>query len=260
MAVPPADTARPSAVFQHLPADVRQTLARYVKEITSIFGPGLQSVVLYGSAARGEYQAERSNLNLMLILEPLELSTLRQYAGTHRRWAKEGIVVPLLLTPDDLRRAVQIFPLESVEIQEPHIVLAGKEPFHDLSIDRARLLMQCKQEIHGNLIRLRQRLIEGGGSPEAMAILLPLSLTALLPCLRGVLRVRRRTPPMETDSLLQEIEVNFAMDLIGCKEAWQLKRAVITVGPAEMPRLCERYLASLTTLLDKVTSLKEPTT
>jgi hypothetical protein len=256
---PPSDAAYLSAAFQRLPPEIRQTLARYVEEASRIFGQALQSIVLYGSAARGEYQPDRSNLNLALILEPLELPALRQYAITHRRWAKEGIIVPLLLTPDDLRRAMQIFPLESVELQEPHVLLAGKEPFQDIPIDRAQLLRQCKQEIHGNLIRLRQRLVEGRISAEAIAILLPLSLTALLPCLRGVLRAQGHRQPMDTESLLQRSEADFTLDLTACKEVWQLKRAVITIGPAEMARLCERYLTSLTSLLDKVAALKEPT-
>jgi hypothetical protein len=247
-----------SVASQSLPSEVRQRLIGYHKDLLSIFGPALQSVILYGSAARGEYLEDRSNLNVLLILGSIELSALRQHGRAHRRWSKEGIVIPLLLTPEELRIAAQIFPLEYVEMQDTHLLLAGKDPFEDLPIDLSRLLLQCKQEVHGNLIRLRQRLVEGGASSEAIAMLLPLSITSLLPCLRGLLRVFDRMPYLGTEALLKRMEANLQMDLTACKDAWQLKRAVITPGSAEFPRLCERYLAALTSLNQKVAVLKEP--
>jgi predicted nucleotidyltransferase len=255
-----ADQGSPhtSVASQSLPPEVRQRLTGYHKELLSIFGPALQSVVLYGSLARGEYLDDRSNLNVLLILGSIELSALRQYGRAHRRWSKEGIVVPLMLTPEELHATAQVFPLEYVEMLDPHVLLAGKDPFEDLPLDRSRLLLQCKQEVQGNLIRLRQRLVEGGATSEAMAMLLPLSITALLPCLRGLLRVFDRTPYLGTDALLKRVEADFQIDLTACKEVWQLKRALITTGSAEVPRLCERYMTALARLNEKVAALKEP--
>jgi hypothetical protein len=243
-------------VLHRLSRDVRQVLIGYLKDIGDIFGPALQSVVLYGSAARGEYLIDRSNLNLLLMLTSTDVEVLRRYGQRHRPWSKERIVVPLMLTPGDLKDAAQLFPLEYAEMQDQHVVLAGEDPLMGLTIDLGRLWLQCRQEMEGNLIRLRQRLVEGVGSPEAIAILLVLSLTTLLPCLRGVLRVNRQSLPTTTDALLDRLKADFDLDVSAFKEIWDLKRTVITPGPAEFPRMLERYLASLVALRLKTDAMK----
>ena len=50
-------------------------------------------------------------------------------------------------------------------------------------------------------MRLRQRFVEGGGTEEATTMLLPLSLTALLPCLRGVQRLAGQPALYQSDAL-----------------------------------------------------------
>jgi hypothetical protein len=121
-----------------------------------------------------------------------------------------------------------------------------------LQIELNRLSEQCAQEIMGNLIRLRQRHVEGLGNAEAEAILLPLSLTALLPCLRGLCRAARRPVPPSTDALLGDLGANFGVDSAIFLEVWHLKKGLISPGPAEFPRLFERYLSSLQRLATQV--------
>jgi hypothetical protein len=243
-------------MLHRLSREVRQVLLGYLKDLSDILGPALQAVILYGSAVRGEYLPDRSNLNLLLVLETFDVELLRRYSKRHRPWSKERIVVPLMLSQTELKDAAQLFPLEYAEMQDQHVLLAGDDPLMDLMIDLERLWLQCRQEIAGNLIRLRQRLVEGAGSPEAIAILLVLSLTAVLPCLRGVLRVRGRSVPLTTDALLERLSDDVDIDLSALKEVWDLKRSVITPGPAELPRMLERYLTCLRALRLKADGMK----
>lgn len=242
--------------LQKLPAEVRQTLHAYLKEIQNLFGSNLESVVLYGSAARGEYLSDRSNFNLLFLLRTVDSAVLPRYAKLHRQWNKERIVVPLMLTPDELRDSAEMFPLEYAEMQDYHVVLAGEDPFEHLPIDLAGLLVQSRQEISGNLVRLRQRLVEGGGSPEAIAILLALSITSLLPALRGLLRAIGRSHRNTTEALLTQAESELDLDLSALKEAWNVKRERSTPGPIELPRLFERYTSCLAALREKANMMK----
>jgi hypothetical protein len=244
-------------MLQRLSRETRQVLLGYLKDISEILGSALQSVVLYGSAVRGEFLPDRSNLNLLLVLRTFDVELLRRYSKRHRPWSKERIVVPLMLSATELKDAAQLFPLEYAEMQDQHLLLAGDDPLMGLTIDLERLWLQCRQEIAGNLIRLRQRLVEGAGSPEAIAILLGLSLTTLLPCLRGILRVRGRSVPLTTDVLLERL-TELDIDVSAMKEVWDLKRSVITPGPAELPRMLERYLTSLDALRSKTHAIKVP--
>ena len=160
-----------------IPSDVQQLLQRYVKETTALLGRQLEGILLYGSAVGSEFLPGRSNLNLLLMVSGYEREGMRRYAKAHKRWSREQFVVPLVVTEADLTKPGTVFPLEYLEIQEQHRVLWGRGPFIGLRIDRTHLAYQVQQGIQGNLVRLRQRFIEGGGTEEAMAMLLPLSLT-----------------------------------------------------------------------------------
>ncbi|MDR4471927.1 MAG: hypothetical protein MRJ92_04500 [Nitrospira sp.] len=85
-----------------------------------------------------------------------------------------------------------------------------------------------------------------------MTMLLPLSLTALLPCLRGLQRLAGQPALYQTDALLTGIRAMTGLDLVGLGDVLDFKRGIISPGPVEV-RGCERYadnLAALTAVID----------
>ncbi len=235
-----------------IPESVRETLRPYLAQAQALFGTALEAVILYGSAAGGEYLPGRSNINLLILLARQDTDLLKQYAALHKRWKKEQIVVPLFLTQAELRLSVELFPLEYLEIQEQHVLLAGRDPFPEIRIDGRNLRLQCEQELRGNLLRLRQRFVEGGASTEAITILLPLSLTALLPCLRGLLRAAGNPIGRSSEDVLKAVQQQWNVDCSAFQDVLSLKRGIIGPGPAEAPRLFDRYAATMQTLVDKL--------
>lgn len=239
-------------VIDGLPDEYQQHLRAYVKDVQRVYGEALEGVLLYGSAVRGEFLPGRSNLNVILVVKSAQADRLKAYSALHRRWAKEQIVVPLFMTQADLPATALAFPLEYLEIQEHHRLLAGQDPFVGFRVDQRHLLAEVLQGLRGNLLRVRQRFIEGGGTEEAITILLPLSLTAILPCLRGVQRLLGRPVLSHGEPLLHDIEATVSTDLSGLRDAWLLKRGQISPGQKEIPRLMERYLESFERLVQAV--------
>ncbi|MEY4527314.1 MAG: hypothetical protein RL768_1033 [Nitrospirota bacterium] len=239
-------------VIDGLPDEYLQQLRAYVKDVQRLYGDALDGVLLYGSAVRGEFLPGRSNLNVVLIVKSARADQLKKYGAVHRRWAKEQVVVPLFVTQADLPAMSLVFPLEYLEIQEQHRLLAGQDPFVGFKVDQRHLLAEVLQSLRGNLLRVRQRFIEGGGSEEAITILLPLSLTAMLPVLRGVQRLLGRPVLSQGEPLLKDFETFLSIDLSGLRDAWLLKRGQISPGQKEIPRLMERYLECLERLVQAV--------
>jgi len=235
-----------------IPESVRETLRPYLAQVQKLFGDALEAVILYGSAAGGEYLPGKSNINLLFLLARQDTELLKQYAALHKRWQKEQIVVPLFLTQAELQSSLELFPLEYLEIQDQHVLLAGRDPFPEFRIVLKNLRTQCEQELRGNLLRLRQRFVEGGASTEAITILLPLSLTALMPCLRGLLRAKERQVERSAEGVLQAVEKEFGIDTAAFHDVLNLKRGIISPGPAEAPRLFDRYASALQTLIEKL--------
>ncbi len=243
-------------VPKHLPAEVRQTLRLYLAEVRQLFGQALEAIILYGSAAGHEFLPDRSNLNILVLLAKQDTALLEQYAKIHKRWGKERVIVPLFLTLQELQSSAALFPLEYLEMKDQHVLLVGHDPLPTLHVDQRNLGLQCEQALRGNLLRLRQRFVEGGGKQEAILILLPLSLTALLPCLRGFLRIKGLSVPAKSDGLFDQLQSQLGIDPAGFREVLSLKRGQSTPGPLEVPRLFDRYVASLEGLIQRGEQLK----
>ncbi len=215
-----------------------------------------QAIIVYGSAARGEFLEGYSNVNVLVVLERITQPVLQQWSGIHKQWAREKIVAPLFLTHTDLQQSSDVFPLEYLDIKECHVLLEGRDPFPELHVDPTNLFFQCRQETHANLLRVRQCYVEGWGRIEAIQTVLPLSLTSLLPCLRGLYRLLNRPSNMKSQEVLEELQTTLSVEPSVFQEVWRLKRGLSTPGKHELPKLLERYLAGLGQLVDKVDSMK----
>jgi hypothetical protein len=244
-------------LIEGLPNDIQKRLQTYVKEVTGVFGEQLEGMLLYGSAVRGEFLPGRSNLNILLLVSSYDSAVLKQYSAVHRQWSKEQILAPLFLTEEELHRSAAVFPLEFLEIQEQHRVLVGRDPFIGFHVKTDRLREAVVQGLTSNVLRLRQRYVEGGGGEEATMILLPLSITAILPLLRGVQRLLGRPVLSHSDAVIEDVAAQLKLDLQGLLDTWLFKRGQISPGPHEVPRLFDRYLQAATVLTRAVEQLPQ---
>jgi hypothetical protein len=235
--------------IEGLSEGTHKLLKSYVNDVVKTYGNELEGVLLYGSAVRGEFMPGRSNLNMLLVMSSYDLIVLKKYNGIHTRWSKEQVVVPLFLTAADIQSSASVFPLEYQDIHDCHRLLWGQDPFVGLHLDSRHLAMEVLQALRGNLLRLRQRLVEGRSTEEAITILLSLSITGLLPVLRGLLRLLNRPVLAHGEPLLKDLESQLNVDLSGLRDAWLLKREQISPGQKELPRLMDRYIESLTRLV-----------
>jgi len=235
-------------VIDGLPESTQKLLRRYVQDVANAFNDHLEAVVLYGSAVRGDFLPGRSNLNILLFVSSYAVPVLSQYTAVHKQWSKELVVAPLFLTKDDLQASATVFPLEYQDIHDCHRLLWGQDPLVGLAVAPRYLAGEVLQSLRGNLVRLRQRLVEGGGTAEAMLILLPLSITSLLPVLRGAQRLLDRPVLSQGVELLTDVQACFEMDLSALHDVWLLKRGRISPGQKEVPRLMDRYMDDLARL------------
>ncbi|MDB4948276.1 MAG: hypothetical protein JWM27_925 [Gemmatimonadetes bacterium] len=163
---------------------------RLAGDLEKAYGDELVSVVLYGSAARGEYHEGISDLNVLVLLRATDAATLRRGSDVARGWQVEGNPAPLVLGAEEWRRSADVFPIELSDIRDAHRVLRGGDPFVGVVIDPADLRLQAENELKGKYIRLRQHyLLAASGKPEELGTLLKQSLSTFLALFRAVLRL-----------------------------------------------------------------------
>ena len=242
--------------WSSIPEEVRHTLKSYLIQLRKQLGAHLEAIIVYGSLARAEFVVGRSNINLLLVVKEGSREILTLCGTLQRRWAKEGIVAPLILTKEDLNQSIDLFPLEYGDLKAHYVLLEGQDPFLTCHINDGNLRVQCEQEIRGNFLRVRQRFIEGGARPEAIQALLPLSFTSLLPCLRSVLRLLGHPSNGSTGDVLDRLPEAIQFDQTVLQEVFNMKRGMSSPGVQELPHLYERYLQTLHDLVVRIAELK----
>jgi hypothetical protein len=239
-------------IIEGLPEETHNLLQAYTKDVKGAFGDQLEGLLIYGSAVRWEFLPGRSNLNLLLLVTGYDAATLKRYQPVHKRWSKEGVIIPLFLTDQDIRTSSVLFPLEFLEIQEHHRVLGGRDPFVGFHVEVTRIGDAVRQGLAGHVLRLRQRFVESGGANDAVMILLPLAITTTTPLLRGIQRMRGWPVLTQSDAVIKDIADRLQIDLVGFHDALMLKRGIISPGPSEIPRVFDRYLKAATALSEVI--------
>jgi len=240
-----------------LPEDVRETLENYLTQFTKDWQSDLEGALLFGSAARGDFIAGRSNINILVITRHFSVEVLQRAGRLHRQWGKYKIVAPFMMTQEELHRSCYLFPLEYLQMQDHHVLLAGRDPFAAWQIENKQLAWQCEQELMANVFRLRQRFVEGEGRAEAIQALLILSITAVLACLRGILRVLGQTSKGRDAQILERLPQAIQFEPTVLLEMLHMKRGMSSPGSLEWPKVYERYLQDLESLCKRVQTVRQ---
>mgnify|MGYP000389151842 CR=1 FL=1 len=239
-----------------LPEDVRDVLTRYVEQINQDWSGDLGGLILFGSAARGDFIMGRSNINLLLIVLNLSVETLQKAGKLHHQWGRHQIIAPLVMTEEELSRSRRFFPLEFLQMTHCHVLLAGHNPLGEEAIDADRLRWQCEQELMTNFLRIRQRFIEGEGRTEAIHALLLLSITAVLPVIRGILYSLNQPSKEKDKEILETLPVTLQFDPTIFLEILSIKRGLSSPGTFEWPKAFERYLHSLELFMKRIQEIR----
>src|ERR1700728_4151399 len=102
-------------------------LAELVDELQLAAGNNLKSLVLYGSAAGGEFHEAHSDLNLLGIFERLDAVALERLHPVVQTWIGKGNPAPLLLTLAELHSAADVYAIEFLDIIARRRTLSGED-------------------------------------------------------------------------------------------------------------------------------------
>ncbi len=224
---------------------VIEVLNPYCQEIISLHGDNLKSIVLYGSATGADFVAKRSNVNLMIVLSEVTQAALKKSLKTVAKGRKKGIVAPLLLDEEHIRRSADVFPIEFLDIQENHVALFGKDPFASLEIDKSNVRLQCEHELKGKLIRVRQGYLERGLLKRDITALLVESLTSFIPIFRNMLRLKGQDLPRTRREVIEKTTQVFGVSSSPFLKTLGFKEGVKAPDAKTVDEIFADYLTQL---------------
>src|SRR5262245_37374505 len=125
-------------------ADSLRAAAGLEHDLRGIFGDRLQSLVVYGPAARARARGGHSAAAhahddaatpTLVVVTALTADDLRACSGRVQAWHDAGLSTPLMLAAHEFGRALDAFPFEFGAILANHVVVAGNNPFEGLAVD-----------------------------------------------------------------------------------------------------------------------------
>src|SRR3984957_16890604 len=110
------------------------TLDQIVERLRKALGPDLISVVLYGSAAVGDYHEKFSDFNVLCVLSQIAPAHLGATETVFRWWREQGNPSPLMLTEHEVQTSTDCFAIEFHDIKEHHRLLHGADVVSSLTV------------------------------------------------------------------------------------------------------------------------------
>jgi hypothetical protein len=194
----------------------RMTLDAFTGRVAEAAGARLVALLLYGSAARepGAGNQEPGAMNTLLIVERIDDDLFTRLSTPVRDWVSAKHPPPLLLTAEEWRDSADAFPIEYDDIRAHHRLLAGRDPWRGITVQREDVRRQLEQELMGKLVHLRQAYVAQWNHPKGLAEIVRETRAGFLTMLRAVLRLAGRTPPPDSAALVREAAglVGFASD------------------------------------------------
>lgn len=193
-------------------------LTELVNRLKEFAGANLECVILYGSAARGDFREGHSDLNVVCILRSLTVEELGRLAGVVKWWCVEQKEpAPLFFTQEELRQAADVFAIEILDMKHGRRVLYGKDVVAEIEVQMNLHRVQIEHDLRTILLKLRQHYLRAPGDAKELTPILKKSFSGVLTLLRHIVIAFGEEPPIGAYNI-----VGRAAALTGCSTAFDV--------------------------------------
>lgn len=240
------------------PNEALQKISDWLAEA---YGRQLLSLVVYGSAAGGHRHTQRSDVNLLAVLDHVDAAALDAGAAAIRWWAEQGNPPVVMLAKSELEDAATVFPIEWLDIQANHSVLRGEDFFQQVSHSAELHRNQLQHELRAQLLRLRGAYMRHGHEAKRLEALLLDSVSTFLTLFRHALVVVGQPIVWPKDGVLRSAAAAFAFSPASWQailEARHENRRLEGGNLDKLRQLFAQYLSSIQTVEQALENFHAP--
>jgi predicted nucleotidyltransferase len=181
-------------------------LTELVKRLGEFAGTNLECVILFGSAARGDFREGHSDLNVVCILKSLSVEELGRLAGVVKWWCvDQKEPAPLFFTHEELRQAADVFAIEILDMKQGRRVLYGEDLVANIEVPMNLHRLQIERDLRTVLLKLRQHYLRAPGNAHELAPVLRKSFSGVLTLLRHTLIAFGETAPVHVKEIAARV-------------------------------------------------------
>ncbi len=225
------------AVAAKISPMIDDLLARHAADIHSFH--------VVGSAVIPDYNEKLSDINSVAVLHNMDLKFISFLAPLGRKYGKKRIAAPLVMTPEYIRRSLDVFPIEFLDFKLIHRTIYGNDILKDLQVDMPHLRLQCEREIKTKLINVRQGYISSLGKKERLDAVLVRSITGSMAFFRAIIILLGRMPPVSRTDVIREFGAATKIETGIFTALLALKQKAVKPSERELHAMFEQYYVAL---------------
>lgn len=234
----------------------RETAKKLVSEWSGLFGSRLRSALLFGSVARGEAVAGVSDINVLLLVDHIDATLLKEASKSTRTWIKTAREAPLLFEWEQWQRGADVFAIEIADMRDAHEILFGTDPLGATPADPAAMRLQAERELRAKLLQLQTGLLVAAETPADVGTLLTQSIPSFTTYMRTALRLAGHAVPTNTPEV-----INHATKLVGGSadayiKVWEARSGKKPLKVAVDDALVDAYYDTAEKMADYVDTLR----
>lgn len=225
----------------HLDDKTTKSFKLFLEDVLAEYRHPLHSVYITGSLLTADFDPKRSDINSVFVLNQMDLQFLSVLAPLGKKYGKKGIAAPLIMTPDYIKRSLDVFPIEFLNLKLLHHNVLGEDIFRDIRIERTDLRHQCERELKAKLMGLRQAYIRSAGDRKVLSENIISSIPAYIPLFRAIIFLMGKEPPISNDEVLAALHEMTKIDIGAFRAVLRQKKERSTLSLPELNTLFRDY-------------------
>lgn len=217
----------------------------FVKRVREAAGSNLESIILFGSAASGDFHPGMSNLNLFCVLRDCSFAALQALAPVAKWWDRQKQPPPLCMTCKELERSTDVFTIELLDMQQHHRVLFGEDVVQGLRISMDVHRVQVEYELREKLILVRQQVLQAAGNSSRLWDLLLRSVPSFGALFRHALIALGDASPSGRREAVQALSKRVGFDPSAIHLVLDVREHKADPKKMDINDLVARYLAAI---------------
>ncbi|HWR14444.1 MAG TPA: hypothetical protein VN577_06430 [Terriglobales bacterium] len=225
--------------------DPEKKIKEFVDRARQTAEANLECIILYGSAATGEYDHEFSDLNIFCVLRDVSFSALQSFAPVAKWWAKQHQPAPLVMSRAELERSADVFTIELLDMQHHHRLLYGNDVLQGLHVPMNLHRVQVEYELREKLVLLRKELVLASDKDKSLWELLLRSVPSFVTLFRHAALALGQPEPSGKRGSVEALSKLVDFDVSAVLEVLDVREHRTDRGKVKVAGLAQRYLAAI---------------
>ena len=218
-------------------------------EYQTIYGSDLVAGIVYGSAAGADFDPEKSDINLLIVLKEMNLESLRKSFSLQEKLHKKRFAQPLIMDAAYIASSLDSFPIEFLNIKLNCKLIFGADLPASWQVRPVDIRLQCERELKGKWLHLMHEWLHVNNNPARQLSLAQISLKDFAAIFRALLFLKGSPVPSNIIELLGAIEQ--AYSLVG-KPLTQVQKTCLTNDKKQISAQFIQYTSAIKTIIDTI--------